>query len=262
MSRVALILCALAATTTALPHKKAVVKAAEELPTEALKPKLRRLDDHEDHDHDEHEDHDDEDDECFSADDTVELEGGMLKRLADLSVGDRVLSADRAGVLSYSEVVFKPHGAGGKPTSFLEIATDSGKALKATPSHLLQRCDGSLAYTKDLRTGDCLATKDGEEAVRSVAPAASKALPYSAVTLNEYLVVGGVVASPFAVNHAAVNMYYAVHRALYRMGFGSALASSKAMSANAMVGSTAIFAVNSYTGLTKKYLEYAGLKFQ
>ena len=65
---------------------------------------------------------------------------------------------------------------------------------------------------------ECLWTVDGAEAVVSatLAPVAKRGI-YSGVTLdNEFLVVNGVVASPFILAHGIVDAYYGAHRALYR----------------------------------------------
>ena len=44
----------------------------------------------------------DDDDICFSGDSTVQLASGATKTMADLEVGDSILSADASGKLSYS----------------------------------------------------------------------------------------------------------------------------------------------------------------
>jgi hypothetical protein len=38
---------------------------------------------------------------------------------------------------------------------------------------------------------------------------------YGVITIEEYIVVNEVVASPFAVNHYIVNKYYNIHRMLF-----------------------------------------------
>jgi hypothetical protein len=39
------------------------------------------------------------------------------------------------------------------------------------------------------------------------------------ITFQEYVVVGGVIASPFGSNHMVANMYYNVHRLLHYLRF-------------------------------------------
>lgn len=173
--------------------------------------------------------------ECFSGSDTVTLDTGAFKALSEVTVGDRVLSANAHGEFSYSEVVFLPHGSNDEEATFVEIATASGKQLKATKMHLMQTCDGSLAYAGSLKTGSCLRTIDGDEMISTLSITVAKGI-YTAVTKNEFLVVGGVVVSPFAVAHSITHAYYNIHRALYEMA-PSAVKSPYLIAANALMGS-------------------------
>jgi hypothetical protein len=54
----------------------------------------------------------------------------------------------------------------------------------------------------------------GEEAVSAVESVQGEGL-YTIVTKAEYLVVNGIIASPFAFNHVAANLFYNIHRFLY-----------------------------------------------
>ena len=40
---------------------------------------------------------------------------------------------------------------------------------------------------------------------------------YTIVTKQEYVVVNGIIASPFGVNHMMANLYYNMHRFVYSM---------------------------------------------
>jgi len=175
---------------------------------------------------------------CFSATERLTLEGGGSKMLSEVSVGDRVLTADAQGVLSYSPVVFLPHGANVHETVFVELATTGGKLLKATPMHLLQTCTGDLARAGTLEAGACLKTVDGNETVESVARVTAKGI-YTAVTENEFLVVNGVVASPFAVAHGITHAFYSLHRTLYKLA-PSFMKSPAVVTANALLGPAAV----------------------
>jgi len=174
------------------------------------------------------------DDVCFSGEDTLTLESGEAKRLSEVAIGDKVQTADASGVLSFSEIVALPHAANNKLASFVNVATASGQSVKATKMHLLQQCDGSLAYAGSLTAGDCLRTVDGNEAVTAVSMTTAKGI-YTAVTNNEFLVVNGIVASPFAVTHDPVNAYYNLHRFVAKV-FPSALKSPLVLAANAFLG--------------------------
>lgn len=159
-------------------------------------------------------DDDDGDASCFSGDDLVTLEIGGAIRLSEVRIGDRILSASKDGVSSFSDVVFLPHGANQKQTTFVEVITSKDKQFRATRSHLIMTCNGALAAVNDLSPGACLRTVDGNETL-----IASKLVQkhgiYTAVTKNEFLVIGGVVVSPFAINHDLVHAYYNIHRFVY-----------------------------------------------
>ena len=182
------------------------------------------------------------DDTCFSGDDSVTLASGAAKQLSAVAVGDQVLTADAHGALSFAPVVALPHAANNKLAAFVHVATASGKSVKATKMHLLQQCDGSLAYAGSLSAGDCLRTVDGDEAVAAVSMTQAAGI-YTAVTTNEFLVVNGIVASPFAVSHGLASAYYSAHRAVAKV-FPSALKSPFAAAANALVAG-AFFASSS-----------------
>jgi len=180
---------------------------------------------------------------CFSGTEELSLEGGRSKRLSEVVVGDRVLTAKANGALSFSPVVFLPHGVNVKEASFVELTTSGNKMLKATPMHLLQTCGGALAYAGSLKAGACLKTVDGDESIKSVTRVTAKGL-YTAVTENEFLVVNGVVASPFAVAHGVTHAFYSLHRALYKIA-PSFMKSPAVVTANALIGSAAVLGMGS-----------------
>jgi hypothetical protein len=160
--------------------------------------------------------------------------------MAELKVGDKILSSDAAGKLSYSEVAFLPHGPNTKRADFVAVTTEFGKVVKATPTHLLKGCDGSLVQAK---SASCLRTVDGDEAVASIKTFESRGV-YSAVTLdNEYLVVDAVVASPFAMAHGFVNTYYGLHRAIYKLS-PSLMKLPSIVSANSLLAAGVLMAMN------------------
>lgn len=190
---------------------------------------------------------DSKDDVCFFGGDKLLLESGAVKLLSEVALGDKVQTADANGVLSFSEVLALPHAANNKLASFVNVATTSGKSVKATKMHLLQQCNGSLAYAASLVVGDCLRTVDGDEAVTAVSMAMAEGI-YTAVTTNEFIVVNGIVASPFAVSHSLANAYYNAHRIVAQV-FPSALKSPLVFAANAFL-----------TGLTGAFFTAAGSK--
>ena len=57
-------------------------------------------------------------------------------------------------------------------------------------------------------------TLSGKDIVSTTETVQGKGL-YTIVTKEEYVVVNGIIASPFAANHMLANMYYNVHRFVY-----------------------------------------------
>lgn len=145
---------------------------------------------------------------CFPGDATLTLEDGNAKMFRDLAVGDKVLSADRYGTISASKVVFLPHKPNDIKRNFDMVTTSSGKTLTMTKNHLLPLCDGSLVTARSVSVGQCLKTVDGDEVVASLVLDKEFDGLYTAVTENEFLVVNGVVASPFALAHGVAHAYF------------------------------------------------------
>ena len=142
------------------------------------------------------------------------------RSISDIRLGDRVLAADAAGRTFYSDVVFVPHGPNKDSALFSHITTTHGRDIKMTGSHILPSgpCSTAsplpLVYAKDVNAGDCVMTTSGEERVVAVGVVPGQGL-YTIVTKEEYLVVNGIIASPFATNHMMANLYYNMHRLLY-----------------------------------------------
>ena len=131
-----------------------------------------------------------------------------------------MLAADAAGRTSYSDVVFVPHRANNDDALFTHITTVSGRDIKMTPAHIILAgpCDSSgplpLTYASSVRVGDCVMTVSGKDMVSTVETVQGKGL-YTLVAKEEYVVVNGIIASPFAANHMLANLYYNVHRFVY-----------------------------------------------
>jgi Hint module len=155
---------------------------------------------------------------CFAGSETLHLESGEVRAISNVRVGDRVLSADAAGRTSYSDVVFVPHRANSDDALFTHITTASGRDIKMTPSHIILAgpCHSPLplTYASLVSVGDCVMTVSGEDMVSTVETVQGKGL-YTVVTKEEYVVVSGIIASPFAANHMLANLYYNIHRFVY-----------------------------------------------
>ena len=158
---------------------------------------------------------------CFAGSEMVLLESGASIPLSEVKVGDRVLSANTMGKVRFSSVVSVPHGANQMSAIFLHLQLVNGMDLKLTAEHLLMggSCADSALTLKtaaSLHVGDCVHTVSGQEKISAIQEVQGKGL-YSVVTEEELIVVNGVLASPFAVNHAVPHAFYHIHRILFWM---------------------------------------------
>lgn len=158
---------------------------------------------------------------CFAGSEQVQLFDGTSVKLSDVRLGDRILSATRDGELSFADVIAIPHAKNHIEVQFISIITASNVALQLTPDHLLlgNDCLSSiplLISAANVREGQCLQTTRGCDPIVSKEKKKGRGI-YTVVTTNEFIVVNGVVASPFAVNHAIANAFYDVYRAIYSL---------------------------------------------
>jgi len=158
---------------------------------------------------------------CFAGSEMVTLESGASKLIADVVVGDRVLAANAQGAFLFSDVIAVPHAKNNDRVTFNEISLANGADIRMTGEHLLPvaaSCgvDAVFAVTaaKDVAANSCVMTVNGQSAVVSNNKVAGAGI-YTIVTNEEYVVVNGVVASPFATSHAMGNTFYNVYRAMY-----------------------------------------------
>jgi len=162
---------------------------------------------------------------CFAGSETVTLESGLTKLVSQVQIGDRLLAATSSGELVFSAVVAVPHSANGEKALFQHLTTASGRDVKLTPLHLIANgpCGSStpfpLVQAANVLPGSCLQTVDGEDQVATTRTVLGEGA-YSFVTQEALVVVNGIVASPFAENHAVGNAYYNIHRAVYAVAPG------------------------------------------
>ena len=159
--------------------------------------------------------------------------------IRSLQLGDRIKVAhlvaaptaenplNKRFVYSFSEIIALPHPHNNILALFLHIHTENGSSIKLTPYHLIfsRACDSlinastalQLKYASDVSIGECVQTEHGEERVNVVESIYERGI-YSAITAasNSYLVVNGVVASPYALNHNKVDAFYDIFRLLYK----------------------------------------------
>ena len=108
-----------------------------------------------------------------------------------------IKGADRNDTISYSQVIFNPHPANNGTHFFVEVVTVNGKIVSMTPNHLLPLCNGGLVTARSFEEGHCVMTQNVEAGG-----------VYTAVSENEFLVVDGVVVSPFALSHGIAHFLF------------------------------------------------------
>lgn len=82
---------------------------------------------------------------CFPGTATVSLPGGATKRMADVALGDSVLSVGHNGRLQYSPVYMFSSRRPTERAAFMRIHTDAGLSITATQGHYLFAWKGSAA---------------------------------------------------------------------------------------------------------------------
>lgn len=105
---------------------------------------------------------------CFTANGTVVVADGSRRRMADLEVGDHVLSLDRAsGRLVYSEVILFLDRSPRDSRKFLRLRTRGGKSVLLTPSHLVLRLGEGLqteqVFAAQVEVGDHVMVRDSAD---------------------------------------------------------------------------------------------------
>ena len=157
---------------------------------------------------------------CFAGSELVTLENGATKAIADVEVGDRVLTVNANGEQVYSAVAYLPHGKNEASSTFVTVATASGRDVKMTANHILPAgaCAAQtlpMVSADQVVVGDCVETVSGREQVVSVGKIEGKGI-YTIIAMEELIVVNGIVATPYGgVNPTLANIYYNLHRLMY-----------------------------------------------
>lgn len=139
---------------------------------------------------------------CFHGESLVALEDKTTKPFTELQLGDKIMTAGADGAtFSFTSVHTLPHKAGNSEMAkFLQLTTESGKTVRMTPGHLIPKCDGVTVGASTLVVGDCLFTISGKETLMAIATSLKFGV-YTAVTKNKFIVVDGIVASPFSLEN-------------------------------------------------------------
>ena len=118
----------------------------------------------------------------------------------------------------FLKVIFVPHRYNKEIATFLHIVTETGNNVKMTMNHILPAgtCGSPLplAYASAVSIGQCIRTIAGQEKVSSVGKIRGEGV-YTIVTNEEFIIVNGIIASPFGGNHMMANLYYNLHRFMH-----------------------------------------------
>eukprot|EP00523_Entomoneis_sp_CCMP467_P003902 CAMPEP_0168754016 /NCGR_PEP_ID=MMETSP0724-20121128/19274_1 /TAXON_ID=265536 /ORGANISM="Amphiprora sp., Strain CCMP467" /LENGTH=531 /DNA_ID=CAMNT_0008802463 /DNA_START=193 /DNA_END=1789 /DNA_ORIENTATION=- len=153
---------------------------------------------------------------CFSPQSTVELEGGEVKTMRDLKIGDKVL----VGPNKYQEIYSFGHklsesDATGK-TEYRKIsvvgqghAPTSSSVLEVSPDHLIYRHgEDTPVPASVLEETDLLVGKNGEALhIRKIETVYQGGL-YHPYTADGTIVVGGILASTFLATRTALILFW------------------------------------------------------
>ena len=176
---------------------------------------------------------------CFAGTETVLLKSGETRAIHEIEVGDFILAGNTHGQTTFSEVIYIPHVVNKQKTIFVQITSESGRDVKMTRNHILPAglCGSAnlpLVYASQVASGDCIHTVSGEERVHKINHVYGEGV-YTIVTNEEFVVVNGIIASPFGANHMMANLFYNVHRFVYSIS-PALLASSVLQAANERLG--------------------------
>jgi hypothetical protein len=167
---------------------------------------------------------------CFAGTETVTLPSGATKAISEVAVGDRILTVNaHTGVFVYTDVAYLPHGKNAEKAMFTVLATAAGRDVKMTANHMLPAgaCDAAkslpVVAASAVVVGECVQTVSGRERVVSVGTVDGEGI-YTAIAMEELLVVNGIVATPYGgINPTLANVYYNLHRLRYAAARGGEL---------------------------------------
>jgi desert hedgehog len=129
---------------------------------------------------------------CFGASAHVELESGILKRMDELAVGDRI----KVGNNLYSDIFMFTHKSPAVRNNFLVIGTVSGQAITLTPGHFIY-LNNALVDSATAKVGDTIYLGSGAVSVVSSVSQTVEAGLYNPQTVHGDIVVNGIIASTY-----------------------------------------------------------------
>eukprot|EP00190_Bangiopsis_sp_CCMP1999_P005331 CAMPEP_0198728382 /NCGR_PEP_ID=MMETSP1475-20131203/8949_1 /TAXON_ID= ORGANISM="Unidentified sp., Strain CCMP1999" /NCGR_SAMPLE_ID=MMETSP1475 /ASSEMBLY_ACC=CAM_ASM_001111 /LENGTH=600 /DNA_ID=CAMNT_0044490731 /DNA_START=44 /DNA_END=1847 /DNA_ORIENTATION=- len=152
---------------------------------------------------------------CFPASATVELEGGLRRRMDELVSGDRV----RTGADKFSEIFFFSHRDSEGTASYVLISVENGLELALSEKHYLYAND-KLTAAFSVHVGDTVTTAHGKRARVLAVNKASLQGVFAPHTLDGDIVVNDVRASCYTqvVHPVVAHLLLAPLRAAHRLG--------------------------------------------
>lgn len=152
---------------------------------------------------------------CFAASASLQLENGVVKKMEDIQVGDRV----KVDVDTFSDVFAFSHLVKNDVSSFVRI--EAGEhAIELTAGHYLP-LNGRLTVAGQAKLGDVLLLGNGTNAPIDEIRLVKRRGLYSPQTLHGNIVIDGIVASthtkwfhPYLADALLMPI-----RALYRLGW-------------------------------------------
>lgn len=130
---------------------------------------------------------------CFPEQAVMTLECGEKRKMAQLAVGDRVVSGDGTA----SDVMLFTHSERDSMSHFVRFTTECGRSLSVSAGHYVYANGGILQAAESLGVGDELEVAGvGASRIVSVEGVYARGL-YNAQTLSGVVVVDGFVASTY-----------------------------------------------------------------
>lgn len=130
---------------------------------------------------------------CFPSSAKVNLESGDVRRMDEVSVGDRV----RVAADEYSEVYMWTHKSNSKPTfNYVQLRTAAGYNVTMTRGHYVYANDLAVP-AKEVRVGDRLRLADGRSSLVTATERVRARGYYNPQTLHGDIVVDGIVATTY-----------------------------------------------------------------
>lgn len=157
---------------------------------------------------------------CFPADATVSRHDGLVVRMEDLAIAEKIA----IGGGKHSDVFFFGHRKSDHVSEFVSIShTGSDKPLRISPSHYLY-VDGKLGTARTVQTGQKLRDENGADSlvVVKVGREELRGL-YAPASLDGDLLVDGVVVSSYTdvLHPGMAHRLLQPLRLLYRYGLSS-----------------------------------------